>query len=82
MDGQIKEHKHLFMDGDVEGKLKPEILDKKRIHTPDSLEISMFSMLEWAVDIIINELKIIQQWNIGIFYESEINQGFADASWV
>jgi hypothetical protein len=54
---QVKEHRYLFVDGDVEGQLRPEIEIQRRIHTPRTLDGSTEQTLEWAVDIIIDELK-------------------------
>ena len=54
---QVKGHEYLFAGGDVEGTLKPEVREKRGIHTPDSLDASAEEILEWAVNILINELK-------------------------
>ncbi|KAI5855916.1 P-loop containing nucleoside triphosphate hydrolase protein [Tricharina praecox] len=54
----VDEHKYLFVDGDVEGRLTSEAEEKRRIHTPESLDASMEETLEWAVNILISELKL------------------------
>ncbi|KAA8893625.1 P-loop containing nucleoside triphosphate hydrolase protein [Sphaerosporella brunnea] len=57
----VKEHRYLFVDEDVEGQLKPEIEAQRRVHTPQRLDDSIEKTLEWAVDILIDELKSSQQ---------------------
>jgi len=55
---QVEAHKRLFVDGDVEGWLTPEAEEGRRIHTPRSLDASAEETLEWAVDVLISELRL------------------------
>ncbi|KAF8533189.1 nicotinamide riboside kinase 1 [Trichophaea hybrida] len=61
-----QDHKHLFIDEDVEGKIKPKVEEQRRIHTPPSLNTSTEDTLEWAVDILIQELKSRKQSAIAL----------------
>jgi len=56
-----QDHKYLFIDGDVEGSIKPAVEEQRHIHTPQTLNISAEDTLEWAVDILIHELKSRKQ---------------------
>ena len=51
-------HAWLFRDGNVEGELKRDVLSDKGIHAQlgKGLDIDMETTLEWAVDIIMDEL--------------------------
>lgn len=36
--------------------MKPEVEEKRRIHTPQRLDMTAEETLEWAVDVLIKEL--------------------------
>jgi nicotinamide/nicotinate riboside kinase len=54
---QVNDHKYLFTDEDVEGDIRPEVDQQRRIHTPVRLDTSAEETLQWAVDILIKELQ-------------------------
>lgn len=56
-----EEHAWLFKNGDVEGVLDKDVLDKAGISAQlgQGLDIDMETSLEWAVDLIIGELEKI-----------------------
>jgi len=53
---QVKAHKHLFVNGDVEGELDQEAISSQGIHSP-GIDWPMNEILPWAVDLIIAEMK-------------------------
>ncbi|KAL7266086.1 ribosylnicotinamide kinase [Rhizina undulata] len=53
----VKNHKHLFINDDVAGLLKPEVLTEKKIHSPKHPEMPMNEVFAWAVDLLINEIR-------------------------
>ncbi|KAG0638924.1 P-loop containing nucleoside triphosphate hydrolase protein [Tuber brumale] len=52
----VKAHKHLFVNGDVEGDLDEEVISSQGIHSP-GIDWSMSEILPWTVDLIIAEMK-------------------------
>ncbi|RPA97127.1 P-loop containing nucleoside triphosphate hydrolase protein [Choiromyces venosus 120613-1] len=52
----LKAHKHLFVNGDVEGELDGEVISSLGIHSP-GIDWSISEILPWAVDLIIAEMK-------------------------
>jgi nicotinamide/nicotinate riboside kinase len=52
----VKAHKHLFVNGDVEGELDGEVISSQGIHSPD-IDWLMSEILPWTVDLIIAEVK-------------------------
>lgn len=53
---QVKAHKHLFVNGDVEGELDEEAISSQGIHSP-GIDWPMNEILLWAVDLIIAEMR-------------------------
>jgi nicotinamide/nicotinate riboside kinase len=55
----VEEHAWMFEGGDVEGKYKEEVLRNEGIRVPkgQGVDTDMTKMLEWAVDILLEELK-------------------------
>lgn len=55
----VEEHAWMFEGGDVEGKYKGEVLRNEGIKVPEGHEadLDMGKTLEWAVDILLDELK-------------------------
>ncbi|KAL2203629.1 P-loop containing nucleoside triphosphate hydrolase protein [Sarocladium strictum] len=55
----VEEHAWMFEGGDVEGKYKDEVLRNEGIKVPEGKEadLDMSKTLEWAVDILLDELK-------------------------
>jgi len=53
----VNDHKYLFTDENVEGDIRPEVDQQRRIHTPARLDTSAEETLQWAVDILIRELQ-------------------------
>jgi len=53
----VEDHKFLFESEDVEGKLRDEVVREWGIHyLQEGLDVDMKTMLEWAVDILMERL--------------------------
>lgn len=55
----VQDHKWMFEDGDVEGKLKHDVLEEWKIKTQldRGLDVDMETTLKWAVETIMKELE-------------------------
>jgi len=63
----VQAHKSLFVNDDITGVLKPEVVENRRIRTVPDMELPMEQVLRWAVDLLIDEVK-----SLGIFEGSNI----------
>ncbi|RDW82310.1 hypothetical protein BP6252_03422 [Coleophoma cylindrospora] len=52
----VEDHKWMFEDEDVEGRVKEDVLSKWNIRCQDGLDVDMTTTLKWAVDLIMEEL--------------------------
>jgi nicotinamide/nicotinate riboside kinase len=56
----VEDHKWMFEDENVEGKLKEDALQDWNIKCPgDGLDVDMTIVLEWAVDLLMEQLPIL-----------------------
>ncbi|RDL40285.1 p-loop containing nucleoside triphosphate hydrolase [Venustampulla echinocandica] len=56
----VEDHKWMFENGDVEGKLKDEVLRERNIHSqPGPCDEELTMTLEWAVELIMQQLPLV-----------------------
>lgn len=47
----------MFVNGDVEGELEDTVTKPRNIVSPPDMDWSLKETLEWAVDVILNEME-------------------------
>jgi nicotinamide/nicotinate riboside kinase len=58
----VEDHKWMFEDGDVEGKLQGDVVKQRGIRCQEGgLDIDMTTTLKWAVDLLMEELPILTE---------------------
>lgn len=53
----MREHSYLFENDDITGRLKPEVVQQRRIQAPDDADMPMDQILPWAVELLCVELE-------------------------
>lgn len=53
----VREHSYLFENDDITGRLKPEVVQQRRIQAPDDADMPMDQILPWAVELLCVELE-------------------------